>query len=996
MTNLQKGWSVLHQAVFATFLLRIIGTVSSTPPTTKNVVLQISDGQIQNPIPTQSATSLFKATDIAGLNIIYVGSVGLNTLGSSTTELLGTAKLITTTNAAGSAVTGVLQVTTTSRSAITTIIPESIIPSLSSTPSIFAFSSADANGQPIINLGQTFVKPNGSTSTAVLETGISTSHVTISDSQDSTTVEIVGVFTNLNGSVVTNTLSFVAEVSSLTLSGSFATPVRHTLTTTTGPQTSLGEFSWKITGSVTNGNDFVSTSDIARNTGSKSARSQAWQGSSTRNVHEASLANNQQKSSSQRSTNLAISTFPSGSASMASSSIASTEKPNLLSDGLSLTHESSESIHDTGSVGGSIATASATITPGAHGTMSIFGKMASKSGLTTANGTIGGAVQAALDTRGHTTLSTTAQLTPMASVTARSNSTRLLSSAVAGGLLLAVQSDSAVLGSLTALLGEQLATVTTVPSGMSIETVTSTTCSTAFAMATTTAAGDTVTKIVPELCLNGVAWFLFGWTNIPKLCTKRFNLFGFLLQFICDRKTGFPVGVDIISYPSPPPPPSSGSSENSPSIPEENGQDGDDEPSNTQNPSEYASSTRSPYSARSKGSTFLTSSMRTSSATSFTSRVCSGAITVSGTSRMCCDNSTVIGPTTLCNYHINAWVEDLGPFLTASIPIPASARPISLPGTPIAFNSATLAALFDSITSDMVSYLANFTATTPATSRNQSTSALTASAPTTSAPTTHTVPALTPSTTATALGVGSGLLAILKSEIGVGEAEQGSSTAFSTPAAPNSNSNPVGLTQGAISTGEATSPTSALACTQYFYYANDGPNTFVCQCNDGTWNHRRNQDTYSLCPSQVTTVSLTIAYPWETTIPTGVSCTLVNYEPSSVDFVPFCECSNDWFFVDACPSSVAAATTTLTLSEPPASVTAALTKGDYITPTIIPSALPPSPTTSVCVPQCTKTIEFSGLGDEQVTCSCNPACGGNASPKPNSSQMCPNQVSVIG
>lgn len=246
---------------------------------------------------------------------------------------------------------------------------------------------------------------------------------------------------------------------------------------------------------------------------------------------------------------------------------------------------------------------------------------------------------------------------------------------------------------------------------------------------------------------------------------------------------------------------------------------------------------------------------------------------------------------------------------------------------------------------------------------------------------------------------GSGLLGILKSEIDVGEAEQALSTAFSSPAAiPTSNGNFVRLTQRATSTGEATPSTPTLACTQYFYYANDGPNNFLCQCNDGTWNHRPHEDTYSLSPSQVTTVSLTAAYSWINTIPTGVSCTLVNYEPSSVDFVPFCECSNDLLFAGACPSSVAAATTTPTLSEPPASVTAAFTKRDFKTPSSIPPAPPPSPTTSSCVPQCTKHVSETGSwgdGSLLVTCFCNPACGGNARPSPDASNVCPNQVTVI-
>lgn len=138
----------------------------------------------------------------------------------------------------------------------------------------------------------------------------------------------------------------------------------------------------------------------------------------------------------------------------------------------------------------------------------------------------------------------------------------------------------------------------------------------------------------------------------------------------------------------------------------------------------------------------------------------------------------------------------------------------------------------------------------------------------------------------------------------------------------------MGLNQSAVCTGEATPPNPTLACTQYFFYPNDGPNVFLCQCNDGTWNHRVKQDSYSLCPSQVTTVSMKVAYYAETTVPPSVSCTLVYCDPCSVDYHPFYECSNDLFFAGACPSSVSAATTKPTLSEPLVSVTAVLTKGE--------------------------------------------------------------------
>lgn len=298
--------------------------------------------------------------------------------------------------------------------------------------------------------------------------------------------------------------------------------------------------------------------------------------------------------------------------------------------------------------------------------------------------------------------------------------------------------------------------------------------------------------------------------------------------------------------------------------------------------------------------------------------------------------------------------------------IPASATPVSMLGTEIKVNNATLGALFSSLASEMLAYVANLTVTTSALSRNRSSSPP------------------TPSATAAALAAGSRLVGIIQGGISAGKAGQTLLTVSATP------------TSALLADSTASPPTSTMACTQVFFFADDGPNNFICQCNDGTWDHRNKQDFYSSCPSQETTVSMTVAYNPETTIPAGVSCTLVNYAPSSVQYNPFCECSNDLFFVNVCPSSVSAATTTLTLSEPPASVTAALTKGDYITPAPIIPTPPPSPTTSACVPQCTKHVQVGGSHDLLflITCNCNPACGGNAHPRPDANNMCPNQVDV--
>lgn len=940
--------------IFGGILLFKIHVVNSAPATTANVVIEIPDGQIQNPIPSQRAPSLFKATDIAGHEIIYVGTVGLNTLGSSITELLGTAKLVTTTNAAGSTITGVAEAVTGSQSTVFTIMPESIISSLSSPPPIFAFTTVDANGQPIVNLGQTFLKSNGSTPRAILENGISISYVTTLDSEASAIVETVGVFTRHNGSVVTSVLSFAGNSFPLALSTTTAKLPRQAIPTTTGSEASLGVLSSRGSGLVngrTTQTSFPSYTNTAPNT-------------SPRNLQNASVSISQESpSQTPFFTNPSVFSAPTQSLdAFAETPTSFNEVPPTTGqfiapafttsnftahNGLSSTQAFNETASTTDSVISLRTTASMGSTSDGNATMSIYRKMTSTSESTTILGTRGSAVQVATNSAVDTTTSVTARAFSMSSAIARRNSTSSPSSAGIGGLLLAVQSDSAVMSGITALLGEQLATVSTIPSGMSILTVRSTTCSTAFAMATTTASGSTVTQIVPKLCHNGVAFFLFGWTNIPRLCSSRLALFGFLLQFIRDPLTGLcPAGVDILSGPDP----TSGSADDSPEDPKDDPQDEDGKPSDIRDSSDRASSTSSPYSVTSsRSSASPASSTKTISATSVTSSACSGMKTVSGTSKACCDNSTVIGITTLCNYQIDSWVESLGPFVTTSMPIPASATPILLPGTEITVDNATLGAFFSSLASEMLAYAANLTVTTSTLSRNPSSFAPTASA------------------TAATLAAGSGLLWILQGGISAGRAKQ---TLLTNSATPRST-----LTADS----KAMSPTSTLACTQFFFFADDGPNNFICQCNDGTWNHRNKQDSYSLCPSQETTVSMTVAYNPETTIPSGVSCALVNYAPSSVQYNPFCECSNDLFFVNACPSSVAAVTTTLTLSEPPASLTAALTKGDYITPIPIPPTPPPSPTTSLCVPQCTKHVEQGGSHDLlfEVTCYCNPACGGN-------------------
>lgn len=86
------------------------------------------------------------------------------------------------------------------------------------------------------------------------------------------------------------------------------------------------------------------------------------------------------------------------------------------------------------------------------------------------------------------------------------------SSLSGGGILLFLgnATDEVATGQAPSSSAGLFPTITTLPPGMSIQTITNTKCSTFGAMATTTAAGSTVTQVVPCLCDQGFAFLLFG------------------------------------------------------------------------------------------------------------------------------------------------------------------------------------------------------------------------------------------------------------------------------------------------------------------------------------------------------------------------------------------------------------------------------------------------------------------------------------------------------
>lgn len=50
---------------------------------------------------------------------------------------------------------------------------------------------------------------------------------------------------------------------------------------------------------------------------------------------------------------------------------------------------------------------------------------------------------------------------------------------------------------------------------------------------------------------------------------------------------------------------------------------------------------------------------------------------------------------------------------------------------------------------------------------------------------------------------------------------------------------------GSASVTIASTAAPTLACTQYFYYSDDSSNSFLCQCNDGTWKHAKSSTSYT-------------------------------------------------------------------------------------------------------------------------------------------------------
>lgn len=141
-------------------------------------------------------------------------------------------------------------------------------------------------------------------------------------------------------------------------------------------------------------------------------------------------------------------------------------------------------------------------------------------------------------------------------------------------------------------------TETSIPLGVSIQTITTSTCTTAGAIITTTRSGSTVATEVPELCTHGLGFLIFGLPlDLPSICHTLFAFLpGILWRARCPDH-GPPI-ISIVSV-DPDELPSGGK------PPDENPTDSPNDPTNSPNETKKPSQTSQ---ARTSGQTSFTTS----------------------------------------------------------------------------------------------------------------------------------------------------------------------------------------------------------------------------------------------------------------------------------------------------------------------------------------------------------------------------------------------------
>lgn len=167
---------------------------------------------------------------------------------------------------------------------------------------------------------------------------------------------------------------------------------------------------------------------------------------------------------------------------------------------------------------------------------------------------------------------------------------------------------------LFAYIDSVTTTETSLPTGVSIQTLTTSTCTTAGAVVTTTSSGSTVTTEIPELCVHGLSFLIFGLpgyhssSDLPSLCHKTFSFpLGIIWRLLCPS-IGPPTFLIVSVDPGVLPPGGGPPGENS------NGGDADnDNPTHTAGSSETQGPSRTQSSSQTTQSTISSSAVATPS-----------------------------------------------------------------------------------------------------------------------------------------------------------------------------------------------------------------------------------------------------------------------------------------------------------------------------------------------------------------------------------------------
>ncbi|KAL9130764.1 MAG: hypothetical protein Q9175_006939 [Cornicularia normoerica] len=240
-------------------------------------------------------------------------------------------------------------------------------------------------------------------------------------------------------------------------------------------------------------------------------------------------------------------------------------------------------------------------------------------------------------------------------------------------------------------------TASHVPDGAWIETITSTTCAHAMQMVSTTKSGESVTSVVPKLCIPaaGMAFLLFHW---PQLCHIQYT-FPFTWHWSCANGEVHPPGpgsggiwYPIIDYPIETPKLGDGENDDQgrPKTQDEGQETKTGSRQNTDSTTKTRMTQPTSVTRLTTGSTASSTASSCILATGTMSGCCAGPTTVMYSSAICCSNTTVSNGKTICDFPTVTAADVLTIFYRGSF----DTNPddfISMPASPIIGAYALLA-----------------------------------------------------------------------------------------------------------------------------------------------------------------------------------------------------------------------------------------------------------------------------------------------------------------